>query len=828
MFDIKTSKINKGSRIKFCLYFFKTLRFFSFFIFLASLFYIPLNDFAILFFSLFLISFNLFLFLKTHIKETKTLDYNINKENLNLADFLSIESFSRIKKAIKFSNKKKVEINSSILLYFLLNYKNKKVDFVLQRLLISKKALLKDIKKTMLFTKDIEESTGIHYDLNAIVLESAKACIRRKGRNIKTTDILSALSKLEPVFKEALRMNKLEKKDLDNLNFWQENLLKKIKDLKEWWTKESLSKIGSIGADWSYGFTTMLDRYSIDLTKVVQRTGFLETIGHLKEREQAERILIRDYENNVLLVGEDGIGRFSIVRSIVQRSFLKQSFPELNGKRFIELNMPRILTETTSIDEIEILLDACFKEASFAGNIILVLSDFDNYISEKTKAGTADISSLITPYLRSSEFKFIGITSHQGLHKYLELKPQVLSLFQKVEVSETSKKDTILLLQREIPFIEQKYRVFVAYPALLKIIEFSEKYIQDEMFPKKAIILLNDIAIYVSSLKEKIITNEHVEQVMSQKTEIPVGKISTSERDTLLNLEDLIHKRIINQKEAVSEISASLRRARTDIKTKVGPMGTFLFLGPTGVGKTETAKALAESYFGSETKMIRFDMSEFQTENDIKRFIGEDNHPGLLATKIRKSPFSLVLFDELEKAHPNILNLFLQILDEGFMTDSLQRKIDFKNTIIIATSNAGHHIVLDSIKKETKVIKQELLNHIFDKNIFKPELINRFDAVTIFKTLSKENLIKIADLRFSKLQKNLSRKQITLNVSSKAKMRIVELSYNPQFGAREMRRVIQDKIENELARSFLANEIKEGDTILIDENFQINVTKTSH
>lgn len=829
MFDIKKSKINKGPSIKAFSHIFTILKFLSFLGLLLSLFnYISINA-PLFFLSLFLLFSNINSFLSDYIRETKEIEYNIEKANLNLADFLTITSFSRVKKAIDFADKKGVQLNSSILLYFLLTHKNKKIDFIFNRLLLDKKEIIKELKKTMLVSKDYDESTGTTHNLDSIMLESAKACIRRKGKNIKTNDILSALSKIEPVLKEHLRVNKLKKEDIDNLNFWQENLFEKIKNTKKWWSKENLSKIGSIATDWSFGFTPTLDKYSTDLTSLIQQTGFVETIGHKNERAQAERVLIRGNENNVLLVGDSGIGRLSIVRAIVQRCFLKQSFEELNKKRFIELNMQALLAEATSIDEVESILDTCFKEASLAGNIIIVLSDFDNYINEQSVAGKTDISALIVPYLRNPEFKFIGITSFSGLHKYIEFKPQILSLFEKIEVSEATEKETILILQREIPAIEHKYNLFITYPAIIRIIELSKKYIQDNPFPKKAIVLLNDVAVYVSSyLKEKVMLVEHVEKIMSEKTEIPIGKLSIDEREVLLNLENLIHKRIINQNEAVLEISASLRRARTGIKSKTGPMGTFLFLGPTGVGKTETAKALAESYFGSETKMIRFDMSEFQTSEDIKRFIGEKNNPGLLALKVRKNPFSLILFDEIEKSHPNILNLLLQILDEGFITDSLQRKIDFTNTIIISTSNAGYKIILKAFKekKELHLIKQELLDYIFNKAIFRPELINRFDAFVLFQSLSKENLVKIAELRFKKLQKNLSRKQITLNVSNKAKMRIVELSYNPQFGAREMRRVIQDKIENELARSFLANEIKEGDTILIDDDFKINVIKS--
>lgn len=843
MFDLKKSKINKSLSIRFFVYFFKFLKGLSLFLFIASILllaqtlsfdkmdYQMIFFFNIFFLSCFMLFSNIASFFTYFTRKTRKIDTSLENEELNLADFLSIESALRIKKALKFARRKKVSINSSILLYFILNFKNKKIDFILMRLLINKKELLPIIKEKMLLTKDIDNSTNVEYTLDLIILEAAKACIRRKGQNIKVGDILSALSKIEPSLKEELRKRNLKKEDLDNVNFWQETLMKKIDDNKIWWSKDNLSKLGSLAKDWASGFTPTLDKYSIDLSKIVQRVGFMQIIGHEEERSQVERILIRDSENNILLVGENGVGRSSVVRAVAQRSFLNKSLPAINGKRFVELNLSQILTQTSSIDEVENILDVCFREASYAGNIILILSDFDNYINDKVGAGLVDISSLIVPYLKFDEFKFIALTSFSGLHKYIEYKPQVLSLFEKVEIKETTKDETILIMEREIPFIEYKYNVFITYSAILKIIELSEKYIHDNPFPKKAVTLLTDTAVYVNSVtKGKIVLASHIEDIISEKTDIPVGKISSDEREVLLNLENLIHKRIINQVEAVNEISASLRRARSGMKTKNGPMGTFLFLGPTGVGKTETAKALAEVYFGSESKMIRFDMSEFQTNEDIKRFIGDDNSPGLLATNVRENPFSLVLFDEIEKSHPNILNLLLQILDEGYMTDSLQRKIDFSNTIIIATSNAGYQIILDAIKenKATDLIKQEIFDYVFDKGIFRPELINRFDSSVIFKALTKDNLLQIADLRIKKLQHNLARKQIALNVSAKAKMEIVELSYNPQFGAREIKRVLQEKVENVLAKAFLAEEIQEGDSILINENFEIIIEKRNY
>jgi len=306
--------------------------------------------------------------------------------------------------------------------------------------------------------------------------------------------------------------------------------------------------------------------------------------------------------------------------------------------------------------------------------------------------------------------------------------------------------------------------------------------------------------------------SKHIAAIVYEKTQIPVGEMEKEERQVLLNLENLIHQRIIGQEEAVREVSTALRRARADITTRSGPMGTFLFLGPTGVGKTETSKALAEIYFGSEEKMIRLDMSEFQSVTDIPRLIGSAGEEGLLTTQIRERPFSLILLDEIEKAHPNILNLFLQVLDEGHLTDGLGRKVDFKNSIIIATSNAGYQVILKALKDNTEwsEVKQKILDYLFGEGQFRPEFINRFDAVVVFRPLSKENLLDITDLMLKKLQKNLKVKEIDFIITKDLKERIIELGYDPTFGARELRRTIQDKIENVLAQAILSGEVQRG------------------
>ncbi|MCD6402415.1 ATP-dependent Clp protease ATP-binding subunit, partial [bacterium] len=353
---------------------------------------------------------------------------------------------------------------------------------------------------------------------------------------------------------------------------------------------------------------------------------------------------------------------------------------------------------------------------------------------------------------------------------------------------------------------------------------YCDRYLPAIPFPEKALDLLDEITTYAFQKRKRIVLPEDVAKVVSEKVEIPVGEIEAKEREVLLNLENLIHQRIINQAEAVKEVATALRRARAQVKTRKGPMGSFLFLGPTGVGKTETSKALSEIYFGSEEKMIRLDMSEFQAIEDIPRLIGSEKEGGLLTTQIRENPFSLILLDEIEKAHPNILNLFLQVLDEGHITDGMGRKVDFKNSIIIATSNAGYKVILEAIKEkiEWNQVKQKLLDYLFQEGIFRPEFINRFDAFVIFKPLSHQDLLDICQLMLQKLEKNLREKDIEFIITEPLKEKIVELSYKPEFGAREMQRVIQDKIENVLAEALLSGKLRRGSRLEIDpENFEI-------
>lgn len=754
-------------------------------------------------------------------------DVFINHNRFNLADFLSFESAMAVSDSIKFARARKLaEIDSSVLSYFILK-DNKELNFIFSRFLLDLKEIRKAFKNHLKDLKKIEKFKRIYSnDFQQTILKSFEVAQIKEHRRVETGDIITALAENNPVFKKILVDYKIKVEDIQNLSWWLESLKKEIAKKRKFWEWENLIRKGSLAKDWAAGYTVTLDKFGVDLSKKARAQGFPKVIGHQTELKAMERILARREINNVLLVGEPGVGRKNIVEDLATKSILGKLHAEVNYKRVVQLDLSLVATATKSPEEAELILDEIFQEIVKAGNVILVIDEFHNYLGGAARPGVLDISGVISKYLHLPRFQIVALTTFVGLHKYIEQNPSILSLFEKIEVSEISENETLMILEGLTLVLEQKYKIFVSYPALRDIIKFSDKYIQDVPFPKKAIDLLDEIMVYVSSRKEKVVRSEHVAKIFSEKTEIPIGEVEKEEKEKLLDLENLIHQRIVNQEEAVKEVSAALRRARAEITIRKGPMGAFLFLGPTGVGKTETAKALAAIYFGSEEKMIRLDMSEFQATKDIPRLIGSPGEEGLLTTKVREDPFSLILLDEFEKAHPNILNLFLQVFDEGHLTDGLGRKVNFQNAIIIATSNAGYLVILEAIKSKTPFpeIKDKLFEHLFKNQIFRPELINRFDAAIIFKSLTKENLLKIAELMLAKSKNNLEKKDIEFVITQELKEKIVELSYDPTFGAREMRRVIQDKVENVLAEAILREDLKRGDRVKISpEDFKLTI-----
>jgi ATP-dependent Clp protease ATP-binding subunit ClpC len=782
---------------------FSILFLFFLFLFFVNNFSKPFLGLSLLFFDFFLISFLKDLFFEQRIKNPPPRGEIFDKIDFDLAKAIYL--------ALKFSKSRKV--NSSVFLYFLLDEKNPKIKFIFSRLFVP----LSELKKKLLEDKREED------ELETLIEELAK-----EREKIKIGEVLFALAQKNKIFKDFLIQCGLKAEDLKEVSDWVDYLEQEFSKARKFWEWENLIKKGTLAREWTAGYTVVLDRYSFDVTKSMRGQGFRRIFAHEKEVKTIEGILASPEKNDVLIVGEAGTGRRSMIEFLANNLALGKSLPQLNFKRVVYLDLPKIISETESVEEAERIVDQIFQEAAFAGNVILVIDDLQNYVGVETerKLGVVEISGILSSYLSLPNFCCIGITTYEGLHKNLEQRPTLLSAFEKIEVKEISEEETLKILEDRALRLETKYKVFFTFPAIKGIISLCSKYLPAIPFPEKAIDIIDELAVLASQRKEKIVFLKDVEKVVERKAKIPIGEIKETEKKKLLKLEELIHQRIIDQEEAVKEISEALRRARAEISVRRGPIGSFLFLGPTGVGKTETAKALAEIYFGSEEKMIRLDMSEFQNLSDIPRLLGSPGEEGLLTTPVRERPFSLLLLDEFEKAHPKILNLFLQVFDEGHLTDGIGRKVDFKNTIIIATSNAGAEIIWEKLKETQKleIIKEDLLSHLIQNKIFTPELLNRFDGVIIFKPLTKENLLKIAELLLKKIQKQLKEKEIDFVITEPLKEKIVELSFDPRFGAREMQRVIQEKVGNVLARAILAEEIKRGNKIEIDpQNFEIKI-----
>ena len=766
-----------------------------------------------------LIFFNSVLKKNTYLKPPlEEVVFLMDTEDINLAEYLDFDVACALTDALSFCRKRKIPLTASYVILFL--FRDQRVDRVFEKLDLAKK----DIKSMLKRREEKVVQSEILYSpvFLEIIKGAARFAVANFHRQIELRDFLTTAAEYDEDFRKVLFNNNLEASDVDHVISWDDFITYEAEWKRKFWKLENLLKKPGIGKQWAAGYTVNVDKYAIDVTKLIKKKDLsLHVVGRKKEIERMERILSRRGENNILVIGKPGGGRSTIVYSFAKKILEGKSVPILNFKRILELDIQAMFAGLETQGEILERFKIVFSEAADAGNIILIIDDFHNYIGAQEGIGGIDISSALIPYLGSPELQIIGVTTFQGLHKKIETSPTVMNFFEKVEIEDPSKEETMFILEDLLPGFEKEYGLKVGYKSLKAIIDLTDRYIQDVPFPEKAIDFLGEVMVYTrTKTKSKTVLPEHAAQVISEKTRIPAGEIQKTEKEKLLHLEKFIHRRVINQEEAVDVLADAMRRTRAGVARRGKPIGTFLFLGPTGVGKTETCKALAESYFGSESRMIRVDMSEYQSTESIQRLIGSSDgkEPGLLTNAIRENPFSLILLDEIEKAHPNILNLFLQVLDEGRLTDSLGRTVSFRNSIIIGTSNAGAELIRQYVGRKVdrafSFFKKELIEHLLTERIFRPEFLNRFDAVVIFEPLSRKNLTDIAILMLQRLNKRLAvGRGIEFVVTKDLAEKVAELGYNPEFGARPMNRVIQDRIENKIATRILAGDLKRGDVI---------------
>lgn len=565
--------------------------------------------------------------------------------------------------------------------------------------------------------------------------------------------------------------------------------------------------------------TNYLDKVSIDLTSLARRMqiGFL--IGHDREFDQMMNILLRPGLNNVMLIGEPGSGKETMVMYLAMKIVFDEVPGSLFDKRLVMLNIGEITQGAQNVGELQTRLSYIVKEIIEAGNIILYIPNIYNLKQTNIENTGINAADFLKQVFQSSLVPIIGGTTLVEYHNIIEKDSEFCNMFEKVRMEEISENEAVKILSYEALALEKQSRVVITYKAIKRAVTLAKRYITDKLLPSSASDLLKEAISYIKANSRNLVTEDDIVLLVENKTNVPISKVTKNESKNLLDLENIIHQKLIDQEEAVTSVASAIREYRAGLAKSKGPIATFLFVGPTGVGKTELSKILADTYFGSQDKMIRFDMSEFQDEDSINRFIGSGDGKinGLLTEAVKHNPFSLILLDEFEKANSKILNLFLAVFDEGRLTDNVGRLIDFNNTIIICTSNALSNYIQEELAKGTTY--SQLSESIKDKltTVYRPELLNRFSKILVFKPLQAIHILEIAKLQIDKLKTLLLKEQgIYLEITDEAVNQLASMGFDKVFGARPLEGVIREKIKAQLSEAILKGELVKNGKAIID------------
>ena len=628
-----------------------------------------------------------------------------------------------------------------------------------------------------------------------------------------TKELISAMWKEDTSLQKFLFDAGLNERDLAAILDWKimEDGVSAKKE--RWWTRENLSEHRAIGKEWAFGRTFFLDKFSNDLSVDVMLFSSKIERSHRDDLvSQIEIVFSKAQNANIVVVGDPGAGVFSIIQDFVREIVSGRVHENVAYSRVVDLDWNSLISESKTKAVFEENFLRCLNESINAGNIIFVIQNLPGLITSAEALGTT-IISLLAPYFEKN-VQFMATADPVFFHQKIENSPTLVQYFQKVIVEEPDAKKMLEIVESYLREIENTHRIIFTYPAVLEIIRSATYYITIGVMPAKAINLLSEMVANANFTNMKIVGKKEVLDFVRLKTNIPVGDIQKNERETLLHMEVALHKRVVGQAEAIISLSNAMRRSRAGVRDPKKPIGSFLFLGPTGVGKTETAKALAQIFYGDEKYMLRLDMSEYQSSDSINRLIGsfEDNKSGVLSNMLRENPYGVLLLDEFEKADKEVLNLFLQILDEGFFSDMTGKRVSTQNIIFIATSNAASAMIFDITEKGGDVSKSktEIINSIVSQGIYKPELINRFDDVVIFHPLNKDELQQITGLMLKKLAVRLQEKGIELVINPFIVQKIMDAGYNRTFGARPMNRAIQEQVEEPIARKIIEGSLPPG------------------
>jgi len=577
-------------------------------------------------------------------------------------------------------------------------------------------------------------------------------------------------------------------------------------------------RTGGIARDWSFGYIPLLTRFGQNISEQISRGGLMNTNleAHTEALEQMISTFGTQGRQNVALVGPAGVGKTTIVHAFAERLLDGTAkIPEnLKFRQVFILDSSALISAAPGRGELENLVMQVLSEAFSAKNIIICLDNAQLFFEEGV--GSVDLTNVLLPILEAGRLRVILTMDEQRLLQIGQRNPGLVNALNRINVAEANQAETIAVLQDQLIVTEYQRKVTYTFQALQESYRLSQRYVHDLAMPGRAIKLMESAAGYAEN---GLVTMNSVQRAIEQTMDIKVGVASgESERETLLNMEELIHKRMINQTRAVAVVSDALRRARAGVRNENRPIGTFLFLGPTGVGKTELAKALADVYFGGEDRIIRLDLNEYVRSEDVSRLIADGaQDPNSLTARAMKQPFSVVLLDEIEKAHPDVLTTLLQLLDEGILRDIKNREVSFRDAIVIATSNAGANRIREYIERgyQLEQFEQQFVDELISSNQFRPEFLNRFDEIVVFRPLGKEELLQVVDLILASINKTLALQKISVQVEPEAKQLLVEKGYDPRLGARPMRRVVQRAVENTVAKQMLAGSVQPGSTITI-------------
>ncbi len=631
----------------------------------------------------------------------------------------------------------------------------------------------------------------------------------------KVTAVLyaQALFAADKEFSQFLFARSLQEKQFIGAAEWVEGARERWKGHLRWWGKDELGRIPSIGKSWSYGQTYLLERFAKKLEFGVEPSQS----GVRKEVEQLEAILSRARGSNALIVSESGSGEMDVIYGLVSMIQNGTAFPGLEGKRMFELDGNALIDAYKNKPDFEMEFTKVLNEAVSAGDVMLVFQDLPGFLHSAENIGS-DIPSLLFPYLSSPAVQIIALADKTRFHQTIETNTMLMNSFEVMRVVEKDERALVMVLESEVARVERETGIFFTYPAVEAIAESAVRFFSEGVVLDKAKDLLLEIPGAVRQAGKNFVMKDDVLRLVEAKTGVPQeGTVKSEEKEKLLNLEKLLHARVVGQDEAIDSIANAMRRARAGLRNQNRPIGSFLFLGPTGVGKTETAKAFAEVFFGSTAPMLRLDMSEYSGANALTRLIGsfEGSRAGVLATMLRDQKYGVLLLDEFEKTTHEVMSLFLQILDEGFFSDMLGKKVNARNVIIIATSNAGSQEIFNLVKEGKDLAKEKsgLIDMLSQGGFFKPELINRFDGVILFHPLGQAHMEKIATLMVARLAKRLKEQGLNLNVTDDLVRFLATEGFDPKFGARPMNRVLQERVEKLLADKLIRGEIAKGATV---------------